>query len=317
MIRRRLIVNVDDAAKVNGKWPLAVAHFPDGWSTAPVSTLPPPGTGMTGFTQANASGLIVGSAYKIIDDTNGTLIPQGSQHIHAVMLVPVEILAPKLDTAGNVTAELTDATHRLKVAQWEHAWETDHTPFGQLVDEFMDKDPDCFYVRVPKIGSGQNAVKVKISTLKPNGDLDASPVEIEMAADPSDPEMLISKSQILVADDPDNAMSGAEDAEELAKRTHKVAIYGKLRAEIEIGSTSSKVEFDVPFGIGKVKSVTVNAVILRDQPGGTPVATESFVWDDLVNKAKLCFAQANVVVLVGSVTIADPPSGVDLSDGMA
>lgn len=231
------------------------------------------------------------------------------------LLVPVEILVPKLDAQGNATEELVDGSRRLKVAQWEHAWKTTEAPLGDLKDDFIDLDPDRFYVRIPMIGSGTN-MKIEVSTAAAGGSTIDDWEEIEMEADPEDSGMLKSKPQLLVADSPDKNAQGADDAEEVANRMHKIALFGKVKMRVEIGQATGDIELPVPVP-NRYKTVNVKAVILRNQPGGIPAATEAYVLNDLVNNVKPRYAQANINISFGNVTTADPPAGVDLTDGIA
>lgn len=231
-----------------------------------------------------------------------------------LLLIPIEVLKPRLDAQGNDTGTLKGADS-LKVAQWEKAWKTDSTPYGELVDDFLDKDPDRFYVRVPIVGTAES-MKVKLSTVDAGGDTIDDWEEIEMQVDPENAGMLKSKSQILVVDTPDKTAAGTSDSEEITPRTHKVSLLGKVKFQIHIGQAIAEMELPVP-GFGKYKTVSVHAVVLRNTPGGSPAASEAYVWNDLVNNVKPAFAQANINILIGSVTVADPPVGVDLSDGLA
>lgn len=231
-----------------------------------------------------------------------------------INLLPIEILQPQLDAEGNETGVLKGADN-LKVAQWEHAWRTDATPYGELVDGFIDLDPDRFYVRIPALGNSEN-MKVKVSTVNAGGATIDGWEEIEMEPDPDDSGYLKSKSQLLVADDPDKNAVGASDSEEIAKRMHKISLFGKVKLQIEIGEEIADFEMQIP-GVGRYKTVHINAVILRNQPGGVPSASEAFVWNDLVNNVKPRYAQANINISINSVATADPPVGVDLSDGLA
>ncbi len=249
------------------------------------------------------NGIILATAKKLSDASN-----------HAALLIPVEILVPRIDAEENDTGMLR-ATNNLKVAQWEHAWKTAETPFGELVDEFIEEDPDRFYVRVPMIGSAANTT-VKVSTVDSGGSTINEWEEIEMEVDPDDSGMLISKSQLLVADDADKNAAGAEDAEQIAERMHKISLFGKVRIRIEFGQAIAEIDLQVP-RVGEHKTVNIKAVILRTTPGGTQAATEAHVWDDLVNNVKPCYAQANINISIDSVTVADPPAGVDLGDGLA
>ncbi len=55
----------------NGKWPISVARFPDGWSSSKVASaanLPPPGQALIDIIDTNASGLPIAKAYRILDD---------------------------------------------------------------------------------------------------------------------------------------------------------------------------------------------------------------------------------------------------------
>ncbi len=230
------------------------------------------------------------------------------------ILVPVEILKPRMDNEGNETGKFK-GVDSLKVAQWEKAWRTDATPYGELVDDFLDKDPDRFYVRVPIVGSAES-MSVKMSTVDSAGNTIDDWQEIEMEVEPENSGMLKSKSHILVADTPDKTAAGISDNSEITHRLHKVALLGKVKFQIQIGTAIAEIDLPVP-GADNFKTVTINAVILREVPGGAPAASEAYVWNDLVNNVKSAYAQANTNISIGNVTVADPPPGVDLADGLA
>jgi hypothetical protein len=195
-------------------------------------------------------------------------------------------------------------TTSLKVGKWENSFNTGPT----VKDEFIAPDDDKFYVRVndqSKKGTGK--VSVKLSTDSAGTDYDDDATEIELPEEPANSGIFISTNMLMVSD------NVADDTKN--DRTHKIALGGKVKVQYpETGTVICEKEANVP---PSLKTVDVNIIILRDKPladGGTPVIAVSAVNTDwkLVRER---YAQVGVTVNWSGPTIADPPSGVDLTDG--
>ena len=263
---------------------------------------------------------------QIVDRTQGwtnTSAPQeAGTTVHEVLQgivtlggpLLIEVLKPTLDSQGNDTGGLEQA-YQLKVAKWEHAWNTD-IPVGDLREDFIDHDPDRFYVRIPALGGGPNGVKLKLSTERFSTPIDGV-AEIEMQADPQHPDKLISQSQIMVADGPDKAASGAINSNVVAKRTHKTKIFGFLKVEFESGQFTTVRKFPAP-DFRSLKGVNIHARILRDRPGGAAPQTEAFVRNDISDNLEPRYLQAGIYFSnINDILEIDPPedirAGVDIT----
>jgi hypothetical protein len=97
-------------------------------------------------------------------------------------------------------------------------------------------------------------------------------------------------------------------------RSHKAALAATATARYpETGDLLCEDEAEVE----KKKSADVTVIILRDKPqadGGTPVVTTTHA-ENMWKITKERYAQVGVDITY-SVSVADPPAGVDLSDGL-
>jgi hypothetical protein len=92
-VERQFLYDINPAnADSNGKWPLSVAHFPDGWSNVKVSDEEGLSQSKIDIDDSNTDGVLIAKAYKTLDDTpEHKLIPQAQQRLHALMLMPCDI----------------------------------------------------------------------------------------------------------------------------------------------------------------------------------------------------------------------------------
>ena len=176
----------------------------------------------------------------------------------------------------------------------------------------IDQDEDRFFVRISGAAALKN-VSVKLSTVdNPDSSYDDDETEIELEVDGND---LITKSLLLVSDDIDDDYAGngvgADDAKN--DRTHKVQLGGKVQVKsITIDGTEYPINMktDVP----PKKKVNVSVIIVRETAGGAQSASNQAVEAEM-KRAQERYAQI-AVDLNWSIKVMDPPSGVNLSDGL-
>jgi hypothetical protein len=175
----------------------------------------------------------------------------------------------------------------------------------------INKDSDRFYVRIPGAAS-MGTVSIKVATVE-NSDASYNDdeSEIDMQVEGND---LITKSMLLVSDDVDDdyQVDGVVD-DAKNDRTHKVQLGGKFQVKsIKIGGTEHQADIKTPVPVKK--TVNFGVVVLRQTAGGAPVVTQADVENDL-KIARERYAQVGTQ-LTWSISIHDPPAGVDLSDGL-
>ncbi len=197
----------------------------------------------------------------------------------------------------------------LKVGKWENAFNAGPT----VKDNFIDLDPDRFHVRVndqSKKGSGK--VSVKLSTDSDGTAYDDDATEIELDEESTNSGIFISTNMLMVSDDMDDDFTNPNVVADDNKndRTHKIALGGKVKVQYpETGTVICEKEASVPPAL---KTVQVSIVVLNI--GGspvTPLATVSNAW--LIAKER--YAQIGIN-LEYTITAANQPTGVDLSDGL-
>jgi hypothetical protein len=204
-------------------------------------------------------------------------------------------------------------TTRLKVAKWENAFE--NTP-PTLKANFVDLDPDRFYVRVnDQSKKGAGTISIKLSTDSPGTDYDDDATELDLAETAANSGIFESKSLIMVSDDTDDDHQIDGIADDVKNdRSHKVALGGKAKIVYPASTPICEKEADVK----KDGSVSVSIVILRNMKeadGGAnviSVATVESFWKIVRER----YAQLGVDITWSGPVIKDPPSGVDLSDGL-
>jgi hypothetical protein len=213
-------------------------------------------------------------------------------------LLPVEILDKDKKAVSN-----------LKVGKMAETGVLSGSGSSAALD--IDKDSDRFYVRIPGAAS-MGAVSIKVATVEnPEASYNDDETEINLQVEGSD---LISKSMLLVSDDvdDDHPVDGvADDAKN--DRTHKVQLGGKFQVKsVKIAGTEHQTDIKTPVPLKK--TVNFSVVILRQTVGGSPVVAQPAVESDL-RIAQERYAQVGIK-LTWSISIADPPAGVDLTDGL-
>jgi hypothetical protein len=242
------------------------------------------------FVAINKDGTIAATAKKKSDGKT-----------YAIQVLPVEILNKE-----------KKAISKLKVGKMADTGVLSGSGSSAALD--IDKDSDRFYVRIPG-AANMGTASIKVATVEnPDGSYNDGETEIDLQVEGND---LISKSMLLVSDDvdDDHSVDGvADDAKN--DRTHKIQLGGKLQVKsLKLGGTEHSVDVRTPVPVEK--TVTFGVVILRNKAqasGGTPVLPQADVETDL-KIAQERYAQMGIK-LAWSISIADPPPGVDLSDGL-
>jgi hypothetical protein len=179
----------------------------------------------------------------------------------------------------------------------------------------INNDPDRFYVRVPG-GGARGKISVKVaSTNNPDAAYNDDATQIDLRTNGAD---AISDSLLVVADDVDDdyKVDGISD-DMINDRTHRAQLGGTVKIlAMKVGASEWQ-PVNVSLALPVERTVTFSVTILRDKPaaqGGQLVASVSDVEQD-IKIAKERYAQIGVR-LVSSILSADPPPGVDLSDGL-
>jgi len=247
-----------------------------------------------------SSGQKVDVTFKIVPPSAPTSKKNGwTGFVKNVRLLPVDIV----DNNKNPIS-------KLKVGKMSEAGVLGGTEASATLD--IDKDSDRFYVRV-KGGAAIGGISVKVSTTdNPEAAYNDNATQIDLVPDGAD---AISKPMLLVSDDvdDDHSVDGiADDAP--GDRTHKIQLGGNFKIEeIKIGAGSWEA-LGTKLTVPVEKTVNFGVVILRQSTGGAPVIAQTTVEQDL-KVAQERYAQAGIK-LSWLISIADPPAGVDLSDGL-
>lgn len=223
-----------------------------------------------------------------------------------VTLLPVEIL----DKDKKRVAEL-------KVAKMAETGVLSGSGSSATLD--ISKDSDRFYIRIPSAASIGTASVTVATVENPDSNYNDAATEIDFQVEGSD---LITKSLLLVADDVDDGHQVDNIADNAKNdRTFKVQLGGKFKVEsVKIGSGANGLshQLNLKMPVPVKKTVDVRGVILRDKAqsaGGVPIVSVASV-NGFWKIAQERYAQVGVKVNVVSVEVKDPPSGVDLTDGM-
>jgi hypothetical protein len=147
---------------------------------------------------------------------------------------------------------------------------------GQAPNDFIDRDPDRFYLRVTDSAKNTDAttkqnIIVQLSTRFAIGTVDDAPTAITLEETDVDTGIFLSESQLLVSENIPTAsddgmlvyskfatsITDLVDDEEPNDRTHRAAVDGVVRAEYPSGSTTSSAVLPVSDQL-KVLHVVVN-----------------------------------------------------------
>jgi hypothetical protein len=198
-------------------------------------------------------------------------------------------------------------TKALRVGKWENAFEGN--PATGVKANFIDLDPDRFYVRVnDQTKKGAGKVSIFLSTDSAGTDYDDGPTEIELSEIETNGGIFLSKSLLLVSGSTDDLyqVDGIADGAK-NDRTYKVAL------NATVYSKHPSFEHKVSAVANGNRTVTFHVNILKTN--GTPVVTTASVEEDMRQVAER-FAQMQINVAYTIAEPVDPPSGVDLSDGI-
>ena len=217
----------------------------------------------------------------------------------------ITIIALKVEFLDKDKNETTS----LKVGKWKDAFQGD--PATAVKNNFIDLDPDRFYIRVndqSKKGSGK--ISINLSTDSPGTDYDDDATEIELTETGANTDIFESKSLMIMSGDVDDdhqVDSIADDAKN--DRTHKVA----LDATVEVEHPTTDPICTKTATASADKTVTFHVNILK--VGGTGVVNNAAVQGDMKQIAER-YAQMQIKVDYTIEDPVDPPTGVNLSDGL-
>jgi hypothetical protein len=189
----------------------------------------------------------------------------------------------------------------LRVAKWENAY----APNGELVNSFVDRDPDNFSIRVndySKAGIGTLSVGISTSL--------ESMTEIEVDEYPENSGVFYSSNLILVSDDDDDDHTFNDSIlpvdDQKNDKTHKAKLGDKVEIRYPFSGTQiAKYEASVPVD----KTVDVRVIILRDT-NGNPVISSPKV-STFMEIASRCYAQVGVKILWDGPLERTSPINVD------
>ena len=230
-----------------------------------------------------------------------------------------------LDAAGQAVDELT-------IANWQSSYASSNAT--TLLSEFIDPDPERFYVQAADAGSNvdpeqREVIYARLGTDSGDVDFDGDVTDhdddftpIALQETGANTGVFRSVSQILVADAADDRhLSAAVPHEDQrpdtgdvnGDRTHLVGLGGTVTARLEARLATS-VSALVPV---EATLNHLNYVLLRETAGGS-LLTSPETLTHFVGLANEQFGQAGIALAFDPATdilIADPPAGVDLTDG--
>ena len=198
----------------------------------------------------------------------------------------------------------------LKVAKWKDAFED--ILWGPSVKaNFIDLDPDKFYVRVnDQSKNGSGTITIKLSSDGPGTDYDDNATEIDLTETGANTGIFETESLLLMSGDvDDNHPVGGIDDDTKNDRTHKVALDATVMVEYPSGTpictTTATSSAD--------KTVTLHVNILKvDGAGVLDAAAVEGDMKQIVER----FAQIQIIVNYTIESPVEPPEGVNLSDGL-
>ncbi|MFO0852110.1 MAG: hypothetical protein U0871_26630 [Gemmataceae bacterium] len=227
-----------------------------------------------------------------------------------------QVKGPGVAKVQILDAGRADADH-LKVAKWQNAFELGQLPTGEpkvnVKANFIDLDPDRYYVRVTDASknsdsNSKQAVTVKLFTTSDTG----STISLTETGD--DTGVFESKSLMLMSNrvDDEHKVDGVTDNNP-DDRTHLVRLTDVVTAEYKVlaaGNAAIRDTADVPIK----HIVKLNTKIVR--LAGDPVATNAQV-SEQITRANEQMAQAQIrLVASPAIRAIDPPAGVDLGNGL-
>jgi len=231
-------------------------------------------------------------------DTNGLSVTGTSRVEAAVHQWPPEwgsIQASILDRQLNPTGEL-------RIAKWEAAYAS----ATSLHANFITNDNDRFFIQVyDESKSGEETVTAQIATSL------ASDHEITLHALEYAPGWFLSEALMLVSNPVDDELRGSGLSPDLTNRTVLAALGDEVVVNYE--APAPCLSREARADVNARGTITVNLVNLI--VGGSPCA-DAGVIATVTNWTTAAYAQVGVKVNF-TITNMPPPSGVDLSEGLA
>ncbi len=260
-------------------------------------------------TEQNDSGALVGTATKKSD-----LKP------YAVLLLPIEILVPRLkknqdgsesfDYDANGSPKLKSAS-RLAIGTLENSFETSQQ--RPLKADWIEQDPDHFYVRVTDPAhSGTGPMKVRVWTDSEGSDYDdddrsSTDSNVVDLYEEGTTGVFKSKALLLVSNDGDDQEIVDYAADNAPNdRTWKIAVGGALKVEFLGYKQGPSYVADIESSVPVVRSIKLKVFVPKIALLGppTPVIDTPSVTEDL-RIVKETFAQAGIRIVGESVVEFD------------
>jgi hypothetical protein len=224
-----------------------------------------------------------------------------------VLLIPVHVVTPRKPAAPG--------TNALNIATWEKAYAPYSSAGGAVKPEFIDSDPDRFYIRVPKISGLTDNLDVKISTVSPEPEYSDNDTTVKMI---EDGPWLSSKAQILVSDAGDDIYheQGAGTDNTLDDCTHLAQLGSTVKVRVTTMGHTDEITLSVPDM--PIKQVSFVAFVFRNKPAaewGEAFVTSDWVKQD-VRHINERYAQAGIRFVLKELRHVDPPTLKDLMNGV-
>ncbi len=216
--------------------------------------------------------------------------------------------------AINFLGAQSNSMNSLAVARWEDSFNSGIPP--TLKTNFIQSDVDRFFVRVmdPSMqGQGTNTISIRTITTERNGYSDNA-TTVSLTEQPSSSGIFLSPSMLLVSDSIDDAFSSdslPDDSHD--DQTHVTLATGLVHGEYR-PRNNGWLNCTARACTGVVKSVAINAVIMRLTTNGTPVVDPATVEANLIAISER-YSQAGIAVQ-WTITTNNPPPGVILSGGL-
>ena len=218
----------------------------------------------------------------------------------SALLLPVELLVPKVDENGDEIPGQLKNTDELKVAKWEDAFTgNSHNP--GIDPNFNDNDVDRFYFRAQlPWEKGNGTAQVKIKT-------DSDPENlIELTETSANSGTFKSKALILVSNDADDQHPANTD-EQLNDITHKVALGDEITFTISTpGGADATIKATVPV------RRELDLDVWRMNVTGVRSLSEV---NDAVERIKRTYAQVGIQINADVAEVAWPQAVEDLKVG--
>ena len=280
---------VGDIAQMGVSWP---SGGPYSWSV------------MGSAASINASGLLTAI-------TTGVATVTASNALGGT--VSKDITVVQIDFLDASNAPLT----ALKIGKWENAFEMSGTN-AVVKDDFIDLDPDRYRIRLvnpAQIGVGKETIWV--STDSDGTGHDDVFTGLDLTEEPANSGVFLSTNLLLMADNTDDGFSNTQvpDDTDWNDRTHKIALGGTLWAWYQ---TSEGTSCSNGLTVNVEGTCHVIPVILRNMAatnGGEPVVSIATV-ESAMEIACERYAQVGIKLTWDTPVVSDPPSGVNLSDGL-